>query len=600
MKSDSFMRYISSIVSLIWFSFFIVHSSMHWLVRLISATILLLCFHVLVKSFRFYFTIKWRKGLRIQRNISEEYNVLNRVLRLINEERDLEEILRCIVDEAYELIPTAQSSSFVIYNPKIDMYEFREVKSQGLDYFEDLYLSREEVEKKFSGKIRPFIDNNVRKSDQQFRDETKEKFEHYGVPETILFIPIWIDGKLQGYISLDNWDDATAFTRSDLYQIEQILPQLVLAYSRAIRNIELADYKNKLEQLFCAGQELAMLDQPDQLIQHGLTIIHNTLNFNDSCIFLVEGDKLVFKGGYKNDTWYKNIGVDISIHEGICGWAARHGESALVNDVLKDPRYISRANGIRSELAVPIKVGSEVFGVVNLESMRPNQFKKADQELSITIASQLGIALSNMRHQNELKKALLQIITALAKSIETKDDVTGHHCERMEQYAIQIGKQMNLSAARIENLRRAAILHDIGKIGVQGNILDKPGRLTSEEFKIMQEHPTFGANILREVDFLKDVANIVEQHHERIDGMGYPKGISNVEIALEARIIAVVDAYDAMTSDRPYRKGLSRQEAIQELKKHSGSQFDPQIVQVFLECLELEWEEILTLGGKVI
>lgn len=598
MKSDSFMRYILSAFVLIWFSFMMVFSSMNWLIRIVCLISLFWSYYELIRSFRSHFIVKWGKGLRIHRKISEEYSVLNRVLRLINEERDLEEILRCIVDEAYELIPAAQSSSFVVYNPKTDMFEFKEVKSQSADFFEDFHLNREEVEKKFAGKTRPFIDNNVRKSDQQFRDETKDKFDHYGVPETILFIPIRIDGKLQGYISLDNWEDAAAFTRSDLYRIEQILPQLVLAYSRAIRNTELADYKNKLEQLYRAGQELAMLDQADQLIQHGLTIIHNTLNFNDSSIFLLEGEELIFKGGYKNNKRYKTIGVDLSIHEGICGWVARHGEPALVNDVLKDSRYISRANGIRSELVVPIKVGRKIFGVVNLESMRPNQFNKADKELSMTIASQLGIALSNMKHQNELKKALLQIITALAKSIETKDDVTGNHCERMEQYAVQIGKEMKLCTSRIEKLRQAAMLHDIGKIGVPGNILEKPGRLTPEEFKIMQEHPAFGANILREVDFLKGVAKIVEQHHERIDGKGYPKGISNEEITLEARIIAVVDAYDAMTSDRPYRRGLPRHEAIQELKKHSGTQFDSQVVQFFLEYLERE--EKLTLGGKVI
>ena len=592
---QSLLKLLPILIFGVWFAALTVFYPLALGYRVVSLLILVMFGFWGHHQFRLRFFVSYNRGekLIIRQRITKEIS-FKRVLTAMSEERGLTEILHCIMDEVYQLIPAAQTSSFVVYNPRSGMYEFVEVRSQQLDNFANLQLTPEEVKRRFFNRHKPFIDNQVRKTDEILAEDNQKKFQDYGVPAVILYIPIRIDGEIWGYITLDNWDSPNAFTKWDLHQIEHIQPQLVLAYSWVLRNAEIDEYKNKLKQLFLTGQELAVIDEPDLLIKHVLSLVKNMLSYNDTCIFLVNGDRLIFKGGYSDvEGKYTLTEPDLRIGEGICGWVARYGETLLIDDVSKDERYINWAEGTRSELAVPIKVGNEVLGVLNLENRSYRAFQKEDQELVMTIASQLGIALSNLKHRNDLKKALLQIIEALARSIEMKDNVTGGHCERMEDYAVKVGELLGFTAQQIENLRRAAILHDIGKIGVPGNILGKPGKLTDEEFKIMQEHPTYGANILREVDFLIDVATIVEQHHERVDGKGYPQGIAGEDIRVEARIISVVDAYDAMVSDRPYRKALTQTEAFKELFRHSGSQFDPEVVKTFLRVLEEEGNTLI-------
>lgn len=183
-------------------------------------------------------------------------------------------------------------------------------------------------------------------------------------------------------------------------------------------------------------------------------------------------------------------------------------------------------------------------------------------------------------------KEAIQATTMLAKTIELKDGYTEGHCERLAEIALAIVKQLGLTEERLEQLRYGALLHDVGKLRIADDILGKPGRLTPLEWAEMRKHPTIGKEIVEKIDSLGSVERIVEEHHERVDGKGYPKGLKGDEILLEARILAVVDAYDAMRSDRPYRQALSKEEAIRELRENAGSQFDPLVVKVFLEILD--------------
>jgi len=180
----------------------------------------------------------------------------------------------------------------------------------------------------------------------------------------------------------------------------------------------------------------------------------------------------------------------------------------------------------------------------------------------------------------------IQATTMLAKTVELKDGYTEEHCERLAKIALAIGKRLGLTEERLEQLRYGALLHDVGKLGIADDILGKPGRLTPAEWAEVRKHPTIGKEIVEKIDSLELAARIVEEHHERLDGKGYPKGLKGDEILLEARILAVVDAYDTMRSDRPYRQALSREEAIRELRRNAGSQFDPLVVKVFLEILD--------------
>ncbi|MCX5710962.1 MAG: diguanylate cyclase, partial [Candidatus Omnitrophica bacterium] len=186
------------------------------------------------------------------------------------------------------------------------------------------------------------------------------------------------------------------------------------------------------------------------------------------------------------------------------------------------------------------------------------------------------------------KQNLMQAIFALAKTIELKDHTTGEHVERTVHYVTQIAKALDFSGEDLDLIKEAAILHDLGKIGISESILNKKAKLTKKEFDEIKKHPQIGADILRPVQFLHSLIPYIFYHHERWDGLGYPSGVKGEEIPIGARIIAIADVFEALTSDRPYRKAFSREKAIDLIKKGSGTQFDPRIVTIFLKILRGE------------
>jgi HD-GYP domain-containing protein (c-di-GMP phosphodiesterase class II) len=180
----------------------------------------------------------------------------------------------------------------------------------------------------------------------------------------------------------------------------------------------------------------------------------------------------------------------------------------------------------------------------------------------------------------------IQEFMALATSVEEKDESTAGHCHRLQRWALLIGERLGLPDSQLATVSYAAYLHDIGKVEVSDEILNKAGPLTDEERAEMEQHPLHGEKMLDGKVFLSDAARIVGAHHERYDGSGYPRGLKGDTIPIEARIVAVVDAYDAMTSQRPYRKALTEAQAREELRKYAGTQFDPRVVRAFLAILE--------------
>ncbi len=192
----------------------------------------------------------------------------------------------------------------------------------------------------------------------------------------------------------------------------------------------------------------------------------------------------------------------------------------------------------------------------------------------------------------EIKNLYLNAIKSLVFALEAKDKYTEGHSKRVTFYACEIAKKMKLPALMIHKIHLAGLLHDIGKIGVRESILNKPGKLTDEEYKHIYDHPVVGAKILTPVLKDKDILNFIRHHHERFDGTGRPDGLKGDEIPLGARILAVADTFDAMTSDRPYRKALTVDFAIKELKRCSGSQFDPTVVIYFLDFAEEKLQKV--------
>lgn len=216
-------------------------------------------------------------------------------------------------------------------------------------------------------------------------------------------------------------------------------------------------------------------------------------------------------------------------------------------------------------------------------------------ELIQTIKEALLTRERALVHKNiikDLSELLIGTIEAICEALDEKDEYTNGHSNRVTLYSLLIGKEMGLPQAHLDKLRFAGLLHDIGKIGTPESILNKPGKLTDDEFAIIKMHPNRGAKIIENIKQLEDVVEWVRLHHERYDGRGYPDRLIGDQIPIEAAILAVADTYDAMTSDRSYRKGLPHQVAVDEIKKCTGSQFNPVVAEAFLK-IEKEVEEHL-------
>jgi putative nucleotidyltransferase with HDIG domain len=201
-----------------------------------------------------------------------------------------------------------------------------------------------------------------------------------------------------------------------------------------------------------------------------------------------------------------------------------------------------------------------------------------------SIIHQTRNALTNSKLYSDMKENYIRTIKALAIAVDAKDTYTHGHSENVMSIAEAIANEIGLDPRLIGTIRDGGLLHDIGKIGIPGYILNKPGTLTSEEFNgVMKTHTTLGANIVKDVPFLRDLYQLILHHHENFDGSGYPDGLKGQEIPIGARILHVADAFEAMTSNRPYRKSLGKEESLQRLKRESGRQFDPKIVDAFLK-----------------
>jgi putative nucleotidyltransferase with HDIG domain len=214
------------------------------------------------------------------------------------------------------------------------------------------------------------------------------------------------------------------------------------------------------------------------------------------------------------------------------------------------------------------------------------RFSSDDVRLLSTIANHVTIAIGNIELFSSLQEAYLATVRSLAAAVDAKDTYTRGHSDSVAHYANAIAKRLGLSSEQCTALEMAAYLHDIGKIGVREEILLKPGTLDDEEMGQMRHHPLIGANILRPVAFPWPIAPVVRHHHEHFDGSGYPAGLKGEEIPLLARILTVADAYEAMTADRPYRRGRTAEEAVEELHACTATHFDGRVVDAFVEALK--------------
>ncbi len=286
------------------------------------------------------------------------------------------------------------------------------------------------------------------------------------------------------------------------------------------------------------------------------------------------------------------------ISKSILDQAFQKGNSILSSDALHDERFQHAqsiiVNEIHTVMCVPLRSHEKILGVIHVDSRDPdNVFTKDDLKLLTAIGINSGIAIENLRLYEDLKRLFRSTVKSLVTALEASDRYTGGHSVRVADYAKRLAECLQLPTEEIENIELAAYLHDIGKIGIPSEVLNKPGTFSTREFVSMQQHPVIGYDILSKIEGMEEIARMVRYHHERFDGTGYPDGLSETEIPLGSRIIGIADTLDAMTTDRPYRRRLNIEDAYREIARGAGSQFDPELVRGLRSCLQETYGSVI-------
>ncbi len=502
---------------------------------------------------------------------------------------DLDNMLDNIMEMIIKTMKV-EAGSLLLLNPVTDILEFKVVKGERSPELKKYKLAKGEGVVGFvaeSGKalVVPDAQNN-----RSFRKEQPGNIKY--PLENILCVPLKINNKVIGVIELVNKMANKHFIKEDLDLLESLAGQICLV----IQNAQLIEEsKEKIEELSTLISVSTIINSTLDLkilLNEVMDVTAKLLRAETSAIFLIDNEKkeLVFEvvtGKFRENA--ANT-VRIPMSESIAGWVARTGQSLLVPDVAKDARFYNRSEAIanfetKSILGVPLRVKDKLIGVIEVVNKFDGaSFLPYEMKLLEALADQSAVAIDNAVVHKEFQEFFLDTTTALARAIESKDSFTGGHIDRIEHYSVAIAAELKLSNEAIEQIRWAALFHDIGKIDVSENILQKTGKLSDFEYEEVKRHPQIGADILKPIKQFKQIIPGILHHQERWDGNGYPNKLKGEEISLDGRIIGVADTFDAMTSDRPYRKGIARDTAIEEIKKCSGSQFDPAVVKAFVSA----------------
>jgi len=255
--------------------------------------------------------------------------------------------------------------------------------------------------------------------------------------------------------------------------------------------------------------------------------------------------------------------------------------------------------GVISMLWVPMMKGREPLGVIRVYADRRRRFSRRDYRLLSAFAAQAAVAMDNAQLYENVRRSYWDTVRALARAIEAKDPYTLGHSERVTELSVRLGQAVGLAREQLDIIRFGAILHDVGKIGVAEHVLAKPDELSAQDEMIVRLHPLIGKSIVEPVEFLRDTLPIILQHHERYDGSGYPGGTAGEEIDYLARVVAVANAFDNLTSERPDHVALAPDEALQEIEFGAGTLFDPQLAAAFVEMMRPLSQQWSAEGGRI-
>jgi HD-GYP domain-containing protein (c-di-GMP phosphodiesterase class II) len=422
--------------------------------------------------------------------------------------------------------------------------------------------------------------------------------DHKNQPRSVLSFPLLLQNEPIGVVQVFNP------ANPELQLVQMLGNRMASEIDKAMLLAASRQRNERLQALVeIIGYIGSSLNQ-DDILHMIIDFACQLLNAEAGSLFLVDdetGDLVLSVAN--NVIEGKLLGVRVPAGKGIIGYVVQSGETVLVADTHKDTRHYSQVDHdtgfeTRSILAVPLKARTVVLSgeqgvtqehiIGGLEACNKLEgtFDQEDARLLETFANQTATVLEIARLYTNTSDLLLGVVQALTTAIDAKDPYTEGHSQRVSDFALAIARELDIPDETLNHLRIAGLLHDVGKIGIPDVVLKKPGRLDAAEMAEMKKHPMIGEKIMKPVHTLQNELPAIAEHHERVDGTGYPKGLSGEHISLIGRIVAVADVFDALTSDRPYRQGQSADATFRDLQAGIGTHFDANCVHALISAYQ--------------
>ncbi|MCD4803514.1 MAG: PAS domain S-box protein, partial [Anaerolineales bacterium] len=416
---------------------------------------------------------------------------------------------------------------------------------------------------------------------------------------SMLILPLMAHGQVVGTLGLDSVE-RREFSREEI----DLAANAVSTAARALENAQLfSQAKRRLKRI-------EALHSIDKIISSSIDLNLTTNLFLKQAQIQLEVDavdillfdpltlnlKCIGRTGFKTSALKY---TDLRLGQGLAGQVAQQREIKHIPNLLEEKELFQTSPEMSEEdfivyYGIPLIAKGVLKGVLEIFHRGPLSLDSEWLMFSNALAGLAAIAIDNASMFNDLQRSIMDLSIAYdstlegwAKTLELRDYETEGHSRRVVEMTVKLAGSMGLPADQIVQIRRGALLHDIGKMGVPDSILQKPGKLTDDEWEIMQQHPVYAFNALSGIEFLRPALEIPHYHHERWDGNGYPQGLKGEEIPLAARIFAIIDVWDALNSDRPYRKAWSKEKILAHIKEQSGKHFDPRVMDAFLKIIEL-------------
>jgi len=401
---------------------------------------------------------------------------------------------------------------------------------------------------------------------------------------TVLLVPLRSGGKNLGLLLLDEGSSGE-FSKVQIDLAVASANQAAIAVEKSGLVTEMETRLKHMAAIGIVARTLmSYLDPKEQL--HGMLEMANALSRADRG-FIMLPDRMMGHLKTTASVGPRAPGAGEKSTGRVADWVFAHGEVVVLRKGEDDSRFDGLEIEVEGSITAPLKVRDRVIGVIGVATTRQGErYTEDDVEMFRNFAAQAAISIENTQLYERLQETYMGTVASLAAAIEARDPYTVGHSARVTQYAVAIAEGMELPHDEIEEIRLASLLHDLGKIGVPDRILNKTTRLSEEEYTAVKMHPTLSMKIIEPLPHLGSIIPIIYHHHEHYNGGGYVEGVAGDKIPLGSRIIAVADAFEAMTSDRPYRAALTRRDAMDEIRRNAGTQFDPEVVRVFLELLE--------------